>query len=82
MRSEIVAAELRGDDLRRRIGLGVELRQQQIDERGLAGADLAGDDDEALALMQPVGQMRHGAGVAGAAEEEARIGRELERQSA
>ena len=36
----------------------VELLEQAAHDRRLAGADLAGDDDEALALVQAVLQVR------------------------
>ena len=44
---ELRADELRGDDLAR-----VELVEQAAHDRRLARADLAGDDDEALVLVQ------------------------------
>ena len=71
---ELRADELRGDDLAR-----IELLEQAAHDRRLAGADLAGDDDEAFALVQPVLEIGEGALVAPAAEVERRIGIELER---
>jgi hypothetical protein len=56
----------------------LELRPQMLDQRGLAGAHLAGDDDEALLLAQPVDEVRDGARMPAAAEEEAVVRRELE----
>ena len=46
---ELRADELRGDDL-----VAVELLEQAAHDRRLAGADLAGDDDEAFALVEAV----------------------------
>jgi hypothetical protein len=70
---ELRAHELRGDEPRR-----IDLREEVAHQRRLPGADLAGDDDEALALVQPVLQVGEGALVAAAAEEEGGIRIELE----
>ncbi len=70
---ELRAHELRRDDLRR-----IELLQQAADDRRLARADLAGDDDETLALVEPVLEIGERALVAAAAVVERRIGVELE----
>ena len=64
---ELRADELRGDDL-----LAVELLEQAAHDRRLAGADLAGDDDEALALIEPVLEVGERALVPAAAEVERR----------
>src|SRR3546814_17774458 len=51
------------------------------DQRCLAGADIAGDDDEALALRQAIAQIGHCLTVRAAFEIESGIGRQLERAS-
>ena len=71
---QVVGLELRADDLRGHDGLAIELLEQRAHQRGLAGADLAGDDDEALALVDAVLQVRQRAAVALAAEVEAGSG--------
>ena len=73
VRVELRAHELDGDDLG-----GVELLEEAPHDRRLAGADLAGDDDEPLALVEPVLEVRERALVAPAAVVERRIGVELE----
>ena len=73
VRVELGANELRRDDL-----FAVELLEQTAHDRRLAGTDLAGDDDETLALIEPVLQIRERALVPAAAEEERGIGIELE----
>ena len=78
---QVVARDLRGDDAGDRIGVAVELRPELLDQRGLAGADLAGDDDEALLLRQPVDQVRDRPAVPAGAEEEPAVGRQLERDA-
>ncbi len=75
---QVVGLELRADDLRGDDHLRVEFLQQRAHERGLAGADLAGDDEEALALVDAVLQVRVRALVPLAAEVEGRVGTELE----
>ena len=50
----VVGVELGADELRRDELSRVELLEQAAHDRRLAGADLAGDDDEALALVEPV----------------------------
>ena len=55
----------------------IELLEEAADDRRLAGADFAGDDDEAFALVEPVLQICKRALVPAAAEEERRIGVEL-----
>ncbi len=59
--------------------LGSIVRHEMRDKRGLARADVAGDDDEAFALRQPIAQIGHGLAVRGALEIEFGVGRELER---
>ena len=78
---QVVAGHLRGDDARHDVGAAVELRPELLDQRRLAGADLAGDDDEAFLLRQPVDQMRDRAAVAAGAEEEPAVGGQLERDA-
>src|SRR5690606_85780 len=62
-------------------GMVRELAQQQPAERGLAGADLAGELHEAAAaaLGDPEQQVRERGAVAFAEEDEARIRRDRER---
>jgi hypothetical protein len=55
----VFGVELGRHQLRRDQVLRVELAEQVAHQRGLAGADLAGDDDEALAQRQAVVQIRH-----------------------
>ena len=50
-----------------------------LDERRLARADVAGDDDEALALRQAEPEIRHGFLVRSAFEVKARVRRQLKR---
>ena len=76
---QIVARDLRRHDARNDIGVAVELRPKLLDQRGLAGADLAGDDDEAFLLRQPVDQMRDRPAVPARSEEEPAVGRQQER---
>ena len=57
----------------------VELLEKAAHDRRLAGADLAGDDDEPLALIEPVLEVGERALVPAAAEVERRVGIELER---
>ena len=75
---QVVGLELRADDLRRHDGAHVEFLEQRAHQRRLAGADLAGDDQEALALVHAVLQVRKGARVPLAPEVEGRIGTQLE----
>ena len=74
---QVVAGDPRGDDARHHVAVPVELRPELLDQRGLAGADLAGDDDEAFLLRQTIDQVRDRAAVAARAEEEPAVGREL-----
>jgi hypothetical protein len=77
----VVGTELGIGDLGGDVFAAVELAQQVLDDGGLSGADIAGDDDEALALAETIGQMGHRLGVSGTGEEKARIRRQLEGQS-
>ena len=54
-------------------------REQRADGRGLAGADLAGQLDEAAGFVDAVDQMRQRVGVPAAQVEIARIRRDCER---
>jgi len=56
---QVVRLHLRGDELRGDHLLPVQLAEQVAREHGLAGADVAGDDDEPLSLLQPVAQVGH-----------------------
>jgi hypothetical protein len=76
---QVLTRDLRGHDARHAELVGIELAAHPLDQRGLARADLAGDDDEALALVQPVGEMGVRALMHGAVEEQPRVGRHLER---
>ena len=49
----------------RDLGIGAEPLEQRAAQRRLAGADLAGDRDEALALLDPVEQVRERLAVRG-----------------
>ena len=75
----VVRVELRAHELRRDQLAAIEVLEEASHERGLARADLSGDDDEAFALMNAILQVRECPLVAPAAEEELRIGIELER---
>ncbi len=66
-----------GDD-----GALLETVEQAAQHRRLAGTDLAGDDDEAFVARDAVLEVRFGAPVLLAAEEEVRVGIELERVAA
>ena len=79
---QVVGLELRADELRRDDLARIELLEQAAHDRGLARADLAGDDDEAFALVQAVLEVGERALVPATAEEERRIGIELERLAA
>ena len=57
----IVSSSSRGSSIvltiRPTVVCGVEAAQQRLQERRLAGADLAGDDDEAGLALEPVAQV-------------------------
>jgi hypothetical protein len=78
----VVGVELGRHQLRGHQVVGLELAKQVAHQRGLAGADFAGDDDEALAERQAVIQIRHRPLVPLGAEEETRVGIELKRLGA
>lgn len=75
----VLRIQLGRHQLRRHQIVGLELTEQVTYQRGLAGTDLAGDDDESLAQRQAVIQVGHRPLVALGAEEKSRIGIELER---
>ena len=62
VRVDLGAHQVGGHDL-----LGVELLEEAAHQQRLARPDLAGDDDEAFVLMQPVFEIGHGAAVAATA---------------
>ena len=77
---KIVSGELRCDYLGDcKIAL-IDRRQQVIDENGFAGTDLSSDDDEALAVVQPIDEIGHRLPVHRALVKESSIGSELERR--
>ena len=78
-RKNVFGIELGADQVRRLHTLGVKAFQQVAHDGGLAGADIAGDDDEAFVLVHAVLEVGHGAAMLLAAEIELRIGIELER---
>ena len=51
---KIISRKLRRHDIRRNEGALVDRRQQIVDEDRLAGADLPGNDDEALSVVKAV----------------------------
>ena len=59
----------------------MKLREQIVDQDGLSGADLSGDDDKTLALTQPISQVGDRLAMGATFIEEPVIGRELERPS-
>src|SRR5947207_5443639 len=75
-RIQLRADEAGGDHLP-----GIQLGEEIANQRRLSGPDLSGDDDESLALMQPVFDKRHRAPVLPAVKVELRIRVELERLS-
>src|SRR5215470_12937381 len=58
--------------------VALEAAQERAQERGLAGADLAGEEDEALVLLDSIEQLREGFAMPGGGVKEARIGRGIE----
>ena len=62
-----------------RQGLPVELRQQAVQQHGLPGADLAGQQHESLVGVHPVDERRQALAVHLAEIQERRVGRHLER---
>ena len=75
---ELECGELRIQD-QRDLGPRGQLLEQAPDQRRLAGADLAGQLDEAAALGDPVDEVRERVGVPRAHVEIARVGRYRER---
>jgi len=65
---------MRGDDFVR-----INLGDEPLDERGLSRSDVAGNNDEAFATLQALGQVRHSLGVNAALEVEALIRCQKER---
>ena len=74
---QFIAVQRRCHDLRRGQPLAVDRGHQVRNQRGFARADLAGDDDEALALVQAVLEVGHRPPVTATAVEEGGIGVEL-----
>jgi hypothetical protein len=65
-------------DVRDRGG-GIELLQQRLEQRRLARADLAGEDDEAFTLLDAVLELGEGFPVPGGQEQEPGVRGEVER---
>ena len=72
LRVELGRHQLCGDE-----PAGIDLFEQAAHQRGLAGADFSGDDDEAFALMHAVLEVGEGALVSATAVEKGGIGIEL-----
>ena len=70
--------EVAGNDLADGHLVGIDLLHEVGDHRRLARADLAGDDDEALALRHPVAEIAQRLSMRDALEVERRVRRELE----
>ncbi len=79
---QVVGLDLGRGDADGEQALAIDRRHQMADERGLAGADLAGDDDEALTLRQAITKIGHRLFVRRRVEPETRIWRQLERSAA
>ena len=79
---QLVGLQLRGDQLRGDDMARIELLKKILHQGGFARPDAAGDDDEALALAQPVAQIGQRPRVNATAEEKPRIGAQLERLGA
>ena len=75
---QIFGVELGRDDLGGDHLLRIEPLEQAADQRGLAGTDLSGYDDETLALIQAVLEIRVRARVPAAREEELGVRIQLE----
>jgi hypothetical protein len=76
---QVVALNLRRHQLDRGQPIGVDRVHQMADERRLARAHVAGDDDEAFTLREAITQIGHRLAVRAAFEIEMRVGRQLER---
>ena len=77
---QVDVLETAADDPRGRPGAVDQPRQEVVDQGRLAGADLARDDHEALALAEPVAGVSEGLLVRALTEEEPGIRRDLKRQ--
>jgi len=75
----VVALDLGGDEADRIETLPVDAGHEMADQGRLARADLAGHDDEALALGEAVAEIGHGLPVRATVEPEARVGGQLKR---
>ena len=73
MCDRVVWSELGRDEIR------PEVLQYRIENRGLADANFARDDHEAVAVHQRESQVRHCPGMLGRHEDEARIRRQIKR---
>ena len=60
---QVMARQAGGDDMGGDDLAGIYGGDQALDQGGLARADIARDDDEAFASLQPVGEMRPGLGM-------------------
>ena len=78
---QLARLELRADDLRRHHLLRIQAFEQGPHQRGLASADFASHDDEALALVSAELQVRQRVAVPAAVEIKSRVGVELERRA-
>jgi hypothetical protein len=76
---ELVNAHPRVEDVADEHG-AVEPLHHPPQDGGLARADLAGDDDQPLPALNPVVQVRHRLRVRRREVDEARVGRQRERQ--
>src|SRR5262249_40869863 len=76
---QIGTLELGRDDMRGQDTLRIDRGAQSLDERRLAGANFAGDDDETFPAADAVGQIGHRLGVHAAFEIEPVIWCEQER---
>ena len=74
----VVALDLGRDQADRVQPGAIDIGQQMRDQGRFARPDLAGDDDEALALGEAVAEIGHRLPVGPAVEPEARVGRQLE----
>ena len=77
---QIVSAQLARHDPGYQVGIRIDLRQQAIDQHRFPGADITGNHDKPLGMMQAVGQVGHRPPVLGAFKEKFGIGRQLKSQ--
>ena len=75
---DIIAFDLGRNELDYGHPRRIEPLHEQADQRGFAGADFAGHDDEAFCLLQAIAQIRHRLFVRAAFEPESRVGRQRE----